>query len=105
MSKAETLNSLKGGLSRRSFLKTTGVVAGAAAVVGSAGALTALAEDYSSGQPEGDGEQIFCGICRGNCSGTCKLNLHVVDGKVVKTSSVRATRSEMAASTASACVA
>ncbi|MFR5093276.1 MAG: molybdopterin-dependent oxidoreductase [Adlercreutzia equolifaciens] len=29
---------------------------------------------------------MFCGICRGNCSGTCKLNIHVRDNKIVKTS-------------------
>lgn len=75
------------GVSRRSFLKTTGVLAGAAAVAGSAtGALTALAQTYEPGQRESEGERIFCGVCRGNCSGTCKLNIHVRDGKIVKTS-------------------
>ena len=77
------------GLTRRSFLKSTGAVA-AAAAAGSAGLLAtsgvAQAVAYEAGQTEGDGEQIFCGVCRGNCSGTCKLNLHVVDGKIVKTS-------------------
>lgn len=75
------------GISRRSFLKTTGVIAGAAALGGGATVgLTALAEEYQHGQPENDGEQIFCGVCRGNCFGQCKINVHVRDGKIVKTS-------------------
>ncbi|MCI9629139.1 MAG: molybdopterin-dependent oxidoreductase [Eggerthellaceae bacterium] len=74
------------GLTRRSFLKATGAVAGATALAGGAGSLTALAEDYSSGQTAGAEEEIFCGVCRGNCFGQCKINVHVRDGKVVKTS-------------------
>ncbi len=74
-------------LTRRGFLKTTGAAAGVAAVAG-AGApmLQAFGAAYESGQKEGGGEQLYCGVCRGNCSGTCKLNLHVIDGKIVKTS-------------------
>ena len=42
-----------GGLTRRSFLKATGAVAGAAAVTGVATpTLQALAADYESGQKE-----------------------------------------------------
>ena len=77
------------GLTRRNFLKSTGVAA-AAVAAGGAGAFAAgglaQAETYEAGQTEGDGEEIFCGICRGNCSGTCKLNIHVRDNKIVKTS-------------------
>lgn len=79
-------NSPQVGLTRRSFLKTTGVVAGAAAVGGSATSLTALAENYNSGQAEAEGEQIFRGVCRPNCFGFCHVNVHVRDGKVTKTS-------------------
>ena len=31
-------------------------------------------------------EQVYCGVCRGNCAGGCFLNVHVRDGKVVRTS-------------------
>ena len=31
-------------------------------------------------------EQVFAGVCRGNCTGGCFLNIHVRDGKVVRTS-------------------
>ncbi len=78
------LKSPKPGISRRGFLKATAAVAGASALAGGGASLTALAEEYASGQP--DEETIYCGICRGNCSGTCKLNLHVRDNKIVKTS-------------------
>lgn len=74
-------------LTRRSFLKTTGLVAGAAAVSGVSGVgLAALAEDYKAGQAASDSEQIFRGVCRPNCFGFCHLNVHVRNGKVVKTS-------------------
>ena len=44
-----------GGLTRRSFLKATGAVAGAAAVTGVATpTLQALAADYESGQKESE---------------------------------------------------
>lgn len=76
-----------GGLTRRSFLKTTGAIAGATALAGGGAAgLTALAENYEAGQPEAEGEQIFRGVCRPNCFAFCHLNVHVRDGKIVKTS-------------------
>lgn len=73
-------------LTRRGFLKTTALAAGTAAVIGSTATLSALAETYESGQIPAEEEEIFCGVCRGNCSGTCKINVHVVNGKIVKTS-------------------
>ncbi|MEG0758583.1 MAG: molybdopterin-dependent oxidoreductase, partial [Raoultibacter sp.] len=79
-------NSPLSGLTRRSFLKTTGVVAGAAAIGGTTTSLTALAADYSTGQTEAQGEQIFRGVCRPNCFGFCHINVHVRDGKITKTS-------------------
>ena len=81
------MKSSQGGLTRRSFLKTTGTLAGAAVVAGAVTpSLQAYADEYALGQIETEQEQVFCGVCRGNCSGTCKINLHVVDGKIVKTS-------------------
>ncbi|MEG1518148.1 MAG: twin-arginine translocation signal domain-containing protein, partial [Raoultibacter sp.] len=74
------------GLTRRSFLKTTGAVAGVAAVATFGLQGLAEAEEYVAGQNESSEEKIFHGICRGNCSGTCKLNMHVRDGRIVKTS-------------------
>ncbi|MEA5018909.1 MAG: molybdopterin-dependent oxidoreductase [Gordonibacter sp.] len=80
-------NGSQGGLTRRNFLKTTGVVGAAATVMG-ASALTNLAEaaTFDQGQRVGSNEHLYCAVCRGNCSGTCKLNVHVVDDRIVKTS-------------------
>lgn len=75
------------GFTRRSFLKTTAVAVGLAAVgTAATPSLQALAANYESGQDETKSEHVFCGVCRGNCSGTCKLNVHVRDNKIVKTS-------------------
>lgn len=74
-------NSPQGGLTRRSFLKTTAAVAGAAAVTGGTTSLTAMAADEPSGE-----ETLVSTICRANCFQACMLNAHVIDGKVVKMS-------------------
>ncbi len=70
------------GLTRRSFLKTTGAIAGAAAIGGmTTTGLSAVADDAS-----GEGEKVISTICRANCFQACMLNAHVRDGKVVKMS-------------------
>ena len=72
-------------ITRRSFLKTTGVLAGAGCLAGgSYGALSAFA-DAQDGESEG-GEQLFNCNCRSNCMGSCRLIAHVRDGKLVKLS-------------------
>lgn len=72
-----------GGLTRRSFLKTTTAAAGIAAVAGvGAGSLTALAE--TKPEQKTSDEQVFNGYCRGNCLGGCALDIHVRDGKVMR---------------------
>lgn len=76
----------KSALTRRGFLKTTGALAGAAVVAGGAGTLTALADGNGAGQVTSEGEEIFRGVCRPNCFGFCHLNVHVRDGRIVKTS-------------------
>lgn len=79
---SETLGS-QGGLSRRSFLKTTAVTATAGAVLTSAGtALTAFADEKQADYAK---ETVFSAACRGNCMGGCPLSVTVRDGKVVKT--------------------
>lgn len=81
MSETKGLNS---GLTRRSFLKTTGVVAGAAAAVGSTTTLTALAKDGES-KDINQSDEVYTSFCRGNCgSYGCNLGVHVRDGKVVR---------------------
>ena len=74
------------GLTRRSFLKTTGALAGVAAV-GTAVTpnLQALAEDENTQNGASTSDQIFYGQCRGNCQSGCPLVIKVRDGKVVHT--------------------
>ena len=74
-------------ISRRSFLKTAGLAAGATTLtVGTRPVLKALAVDSKLSQASDEAEKIFRAICRPNCFGYCALNVHVRDGKVVKTS-------------------
>lgn len=71
-------------LTRRSFLRTTALTAGVAALAGAAGC--------TSIEPSGDGdagtelvaEEKFRNVCRGNCGGTCHLDATVREGKIVK---------------------
>lgn len=70
------------GMTRRSFLKTTGLAAGAVAATNlAAHTLVALAEDDSSSS--GEARAISCS-CRSNCMGSCRLTATVRDGKLVK---------------------
>lgn len=76
------------GLTRRGFLKTTGALAGAAAVAGTTPTLTALAET-----PDADNaaeEQVFYSACGGNCGGMqcCRLKGTVRAGKLVQVGSI-----------------
>ena len=66
------------GLTRRSFLKTTAVAAGAVAAAGAVSPLTALAE---SDQPESSEVQTYMCECVGGCLGHCTHMVHVKDGK------------------------
>lgn len=75
-------------LSRRTFLKASAATAATAGVVAAnpwGTAMKALAEDGKT-TAAGNDEQIFSGACRGNCAGGCFLNIHVRNGKVVRTS-------------------
>ena len=73
------------GLTRRSFLKTTGAAAAATAVVGSDAALTGLAETGEALADEAaQGETTFRSQCRGNCGSRCPLKVTVREGRAVK---------------------
>ena len=73
-----------GQLSRRSFLKTTGVVAAAGfGAASGASALGSLAERAVA--VEVPQEESFINMCRGNCGGRCLLRSTVREGKIVKT--------------------
>ena len=77
----------QGGLTRRSFLKTTAATAGVAAVAGGVVApMTALAEGTAPVTSASGEEQVFRGVCRPNCFGFCHLNVHVHDVNVMPNS-------------------
>ena len=72
----------RAGISRRTFLKTAALAAGAAAAAESlssnlAGTSTANADEA---------ETVFWGTCRPNCFAYCAVDVHVRDGRMVKTS-------------------
>lgn len=70
------------GLTRRSFLKTTGAAAGVAALGGSAAGLASLAvEDEAFAAEQGE-ETVVTTSCRSNCFQACMLQAHIRDGKV-----------------------
>ncbi|KTE92413.1 dehydrogenase [Desulfitobacterium hafniense] len=88
MSKSDQEGFVKNSFTRRTFLKGAAaatVVTGVAVAPGKM-ALQALAETDENAEVKSEQERIFSGACRGNCCGGCFLNIHVRNGKVVKTS-------------------
>lgn len=71
------------GLTRRSFLKTTGAVVGAAAIGSGAAGLSSLSVKDAAFAAEEPEEKVVTTSCRSNCFQACMLNAHVRDGKVV----------------------
>lgn len=75
-------NSPQGGLTRRSFLKTTGLAVGVATISGGLLAgCTATSEDTL---PSNSERVKFPTTCMGNCHGfACPMDIYVQEGKVV----------------------
>lgn len=75
---------------RRAFIKGAAASLGAVALAGAGCAPQATLEEAeplaSTNSAEPPAEEIYQGVCRGNCGGGCRMNVHVRDGKVVKTS-------------------
>lgn len=79
---------LNSKMSRRSFVKAsaaTTVAAGTIAANPWGSAMKMLASEGGSANKD-KVEEVFAGACRGNCAAGCFLNIHVRDGKVVRTS-------------------
>lgn len=76
------------GLTRRGFLKTTALVAGAASAAGLSGCQNLAGEELPSTEGEPTPvveEQVYTHNCRGNCGGgACRLLTTVREGKVVR---------------------
>lgn len=68
-------------LTRRSFLKTTGAIAGASALVGGCTSLLSARQAQADAEA---GEEVRYGFCHGNCICGCRLKYTVRDGVVVK---------------------
>jgi molybdopterin-containing oxidoreductase family molybdopterin binding subunit len=86
----ESTSTRTASLSRRSFVATLAAAAGAAALAGSFAGCAPKPEDGTTGNLAVPEEQTFQGLCRGNCGGGCRMNVHVRDGKIVKTSVIEA---------------
>ncbi|MDO5023321.1 molybdopterin-containing oxidoreductase family protein [Slackia piriformis] len=76
---------LSKSLGRRSFLKASAAAVAAGAALQAPGMLAEAHADETGSiqQPE---EVITPGTCRGGCGAGCQMNVHVRDGKIVKTS-------------------
>lgn len=74
---------------RRAFLKGSAATLGLAALTG-AGCAPKEELVEETAPVEAPEEQLYQGVCRGNCGGGCRMNVHVRDGKVVKTSVIEA---------------
>lgn len=78
-------------LTRRSFLATTALSAGALMAVGAAGCKSVTPEETPVVPPE---ESYGISTCRGNCGGACALKATVREGKIVSTMPVTFPREE-----------
>lgn len=83
--KLEDKSIFKREISRRSFIKGAAASAAVAGVAVSGGVnlLSPVAE--AAGEDDIT-EQVYQGLCRGNCAARCAINVHVRNGKLVKTS-------------------
>jgi molybdopterin-containing oxidoreductase family molybdopterin binding subunit len=73
------------GLNRRSFVQ--GALATIAAT-GVSSLFTGCSLEPDDGDAQALSEQVFQGVCPGDCGGACSMNVHVRDGKIVKTSKI-----------------
>lgn len=81
----EKNNTLRKPINRRSFIKGSAATAAIAVSSGFSGTTLALADENAQ-KPS---EEIYPGCCRGGCGGGCPMNVHVRDGKIVKTSRIQ----------------
>jgi molybdopterin-containing oxidoreductase family molybdopterin binding subunit len=82
-------NAVSASFGRRQFVKGLAATAGLAAVgLGSFGCSSPTLEpsEGSTGGSEAAGEQVYQGLCHAICGGAACFNVHVRDGKIVKTS-------------------
>ncbi|MEC4273158.1 molybdopterin-dependent oxidoreductase [Adlercreutzia sp. R25] len=71
---------------RRSFIKGAAALTATGALAGCTPVADNLAETGDAASLQESPDEIFSGVCRGDCFGGCFLSLHVRDGKLVRTS-------------------
>lgn len=69
------------GFTRRNFIKGAALLTATGALAGCAPQQPGMEEATT----EAAKDEIYAGVCRGNCGGGCFLNVHVRDGQVVRT--------------------
>lgn len=87
MEKEEQKGAFSSGLSRRTFLKASAVTAAATGAVAAnpwGTGMKALATGSESTAASSE-EMVVSTACRSNCFQSCRLNAHVRDGKLTKT--------------------
>lgn len=70
------------GFTRRNFIKGAALLTATGALAGCAPQKQGMEETSTN---EGVKDEVYSGVCRGNCAGGCFLNVHVRDGQVVRT--------------------
>lgn len=70
------------GFTRRNFIKGAMLLSAAGALTGCAPQQQGATEEAATQAAQ---DEIYSGVCRGNCAGGCFLNVHVRDGRVVRT--------------------
>ncbi|MFD0702298.1 molybdopterin oxidoreductase [Slackia equolifaciens] len=70
------------GFTRRNFIKGAALLTATGALAGCAPQTEGMQEATTEVKPD----EIYCGSCRGACMQGCQLNVHVRDGRVVRTS-------------------
>jgi molybdopterin-containing oxidoreductase family molybdopterin binding subunit len=71
-------------ISRRSFIKGSATLA---AITSLSNVLPGCSQTVPE-SPQAAAEQVFQGTCPNDCGGGCAMNVHVRDGKIVKTSKI-----------------
>lgn len=73
----------QGKLTRRAFLKSTALTAGAMAAASALGCASADTSGSAAGKANA-GEKTYVNMCRGNCGGSCPQVATVREGKIVR---------------------
>lgn len=71
--------------SRRKFIQGAALLTAAGTLAGCSPQAENVKSSGTEYHTDPSPDQIYAGVCRGNCAGGCFLNVHVRDGQVVRT--------------------